>query len=123
MAARGWAAASLKLTIDPEPYLSLPPRYRWLGKTELWISEISLGGHGGSELLQVRMHLEDCGQSVELRDAVPEDLAAADTIWVLNSLLGIMPVRSVDEVELPDLAAEEASRLREELFGQKVGRL
>jgi dihydroorotate dehydrogenase/Pyruvate/2-oxoacid:ferredoxin oxidoreductase delta subunit len=25
----GWAAASLKLAFDPEPYISLPPRYRW----------------------------------------------------------------------------------------------
>jgi dihydroorotate dehydrogenase/Pyruvate/2-oxoacid:ferredoxin oxidoreductase delta subunit len=33
----GWAAASLKLTIDPEPYLSLPPRYRWLGKSRMHI--------------------------------------------------------------------------------------
>lgn len=25
----GWAAASLKLAFEPEPYISLPPRYRW----------------------------------------------------------------------------------------------
>lgn len=25
----GWAGASLKLAFDPEPYISLPPRYRW----------------------------------------------------------------------------------------------
>lgn len=28
----GWAGASLKLAFDPEPYISLPPRYRWFGK-------------------------------------------------------------------------------------------
>ena len=28
----GWAGASLKLAIDPFPYLNLPPRYRWLKK-------------------------------------------------------------------------------------------
>jgi dihydroorotate dehydrogenase/Pyruvate/2-oxoacid:ferredoxin oxidoreductase delta subunit len=33
----GWAAACLKLTIDPVPYLSLPPRYRWLRKSGLHI--------------------------------------------------------------------------------------
>ena len=27
-----WAGVSLKLIIDPEPYISLPPRYRWLKK-------------------------------------------------------------------------------------------
>ncbi len=32
-----WAAASLKLTIDPVPYISLPPRYRWLKKQKLHI--------------------------------------------------------------------------------------
>jgi dihydroorotate dehydrogenase/ferredoxin len=31
----GWAAASLKLAIDPEPYINLPPRYRWLKKSRL----------------------------------------------------------------------------------------
>lgn len=25
----GWAGASLKLAFEPEPYISLPPRYRW----------------------------------------------------------------------------------------------
>ncbi len=28
----GWAGVSMKLVIDPEPYISLPPRYRWLKK-------------------------------------------------------------------------------------------
>ena len=28
----GWAGASIKLAVDPVPYLSLPPRYRWLPK-------------------------------------------------------------------------------------------
>ncbi len=33
----GWAAVCPKLTIDPAPYLSLPPRYRWLKKNRLHI--------------------------------------------------------------------------------------
>ena len=28
----GWAAASIKLAMDPPPYVNLPPRYRWLRK-------------------------------------------------------------------------------------------
>ncbi|MFA6508486.1 MAG: 4Fe-4S binding protein [Treponemataceae bacterium] len=35
--AAGWAGASLKLAIDPTPYLSLPPRYRWLKKEKIHI--------------------------------------------------------------------------------------
>lgn len=30
----GWAGASLKLAFDPEPYISLPPRYRWFNKEQ-----------------------------------------------------------------------------------------
>ena len=33
----GWAGASIKLAIDPFPYLDLPPRYRWLTKERLHI--------------------------------------------------------------------------------------
>ncbi len=33
----GWAGASLKLAIDPVPYLSFPPRYRWLKKEKIHI--------------------------------------------------------------------------------------
>jgi hypothetical protein len=33
----GWAAVCPKLTIDPAPYLTLPPRYRWLRKNKLHI--------------------------------------------------------------------------------------
>ena len=27
---QGWGAVSLKLTIDPEPYINRKPRYRWI---------------------------------------------------------------------------------------------
>lgn len=30
----GWAGASLKLAFEPEPYISLPPRYRWFKEQE-----------------------------------------------------------------------------------------
>ena len=33
----GWAGASIKLAIDPVPYLSLPPRYRWYKKEKIHI--------------------------------------------------------------------------------------
>ena len=33
----GWAGASIKLAIDPFPYLDLPPRYRWLVRERLHI--------------------------------------------------------------------------------------
>jgi dihydroorotate dehydrogenase/ferredoxin len=33
----GWAGASIKLAIDPFPYLNFPPRYRWLKKEKIHI--------------------------------------------------------------------------------------
>ena len=33
----GWAAVSIKLAIDPLPYINLPPRYRWLKKQKMHI--------------------------------------------------------------------------------------
>ena len=33
----GWAAASLKLAIDPFPYINQPPRYRWLKRKKLHV--------------------------------------------------------------------------------------
>ena len=33
----GWAGASIKLTMDPAPYVNLPPRYRWLPRDGLHI--------------------------------------------------------------------------------------
>ena len=33
----GWAAISLKLAIDPSPYINWPPRYRWMRRQKMHI--------------------------------------------------------------------------------------
>ncbi|RKX79823.1 MAG: hypothetical protein DRP87_01690 [Spirochaetes bacterium] len=33
----GWGGASIKLAIDPAPYINLPPRYRWLRRQKIHI--------------------------------------------------------------------------------------
>jgi dihydroorotate dehydrogenase/Pyruvate/2-oxoacid:ferredoxin oxidoreductase delta subunit len=50
----GWGAASLKLSIDPEPYLSLPPRYRWLSgqKMHIFTAERRLKTEAGLRLVE-----------------------------------------------------------------------
>ncbi len=70
----------------------------------------------GVTLAQTERLFRQQGRFVEKRQAGPEALLQAQTIWVLNSLLGIMPVRSVDAYEMPALAAEDASMLRARLF-------
>jgi branched-chain amino acid aminotransferase/para-aminobenzoate synthetase component 1 len=72
----------------------------------------------GITLDQIRRLLRERGQAVDSRTAVPEDLAGAQTVWVLNSLMGIMPVRSVDDHEFPIPAAGEAEVLRTQLFSR-----
>jgi dihydroorotate dehydrogenase len=50
----GWAAASLKLTMDPQPYISLPPRYRWVreSKLHLFTAEKRLSADEGLRLME-----------------------------------------------------------------------
>jgi dihydroorotate dehydrogenase/Pyruvate/2-oxoacid:ferredoxin oxidoreductase delta subunit len=49
-----WAAASLKLSIRPAPYINLPPRYRWFGKQKYHIfsAETRLTGDQGLRLVE-----------------------------------------------------------------------
>jgi branched-chain amino acid aminotransferase/para-aminobenzoate synthetase component 1 len=72
----------------------------------------------GITLEQARRLLGEHGQAVESRTAVPEDLDGTQTVWVVNSLMGIMPVRSVDDHDLPVPAAGEAEILRAQLFSR-----
>jgi dihydroorotate dehydrogenase len=50
----GWAAASLKLTMDPQPYISLPPRYRWMRESRLHVftAEKRLTAEEGLRLME-----------------------------------------------------------------------
>ncbi len=56
------------------------------------------------------------GIEVERRAALPEDLLAAQTVWVLNSLIGIMPAAKIEGRPLSNPAPAEAARLRALLF-------
>jgi branched-chain amino acid aminotransferase len=73
----------------------------------------------GTTLRQVARMLRDRGQVVPARAAGKEDLASAQTIWVLNSLLGIMPVTHLEDRPMPQVAAAEAAELREVLFARE----
>jgi dihydroorotate dehydrogenase/NAD-dependent dihydropyrimidine dehydrogenase PreA subunit len=50
----GWAGASIKLTFDPEPYVSLEPRYGWWKKEEFlaFSAETRLTYEQGMELIE-----------------------------------------------------------------------
>ena len=46
----GWAAASMKLAIEPEPYISLPPRYRWFAEKKMHAFTAEKRFHTGESL-------------------------------------------------------------------------
>jgi branched-subunit amino acid aminotransferase/4-amino-4-deoxychorismate lyase len=83
------------------------------GKWWTPVSPYQLPGISIAQLIRI---LEDAGDNVERRPATIEDVFSANTIWVLNSLVGIMPVSRVGGRRVPDIAAQEASRFRSELF-------
>jgi branched-subunit amino acid aminotransferase/4-amino-4-deoxychorismate lyase len=60
--------------------------------------------------------LERRGLSVVSRRTTLEELTHARAVWVLNSLIGVMPVRSIDDAALPEAQSELAETLRAELF-------
>ncbi|HBN09429.1 MAG TPA: hypothetical protein DD435_12535 [Cyanobacteria bacterium UBA8530] len=59
--------------------------------------------------------LEKRGVVVQKKSISVEDFVAAETVWLLNSLLGIMPVCRVEDIFLEGRTAEAAS-LREEFL-------
>ena len=56
------------------------------------------------------------GGKVHKQPLTMDDLLSAETVWVLNSLMGVMPVNSIEDHSLPALNSEEAVRVREVLF-------
>jgi branched-chain amino acid aminotransferase/para-aminobenzoate synthetase component 1 len=73
----------------------------------------------GTTIRRVSEILRETGSAVERRPAGTEDLLSAQTVWILNSLMGVMPVSRIDARLVPDPAAEGAARVRELLVGGK----
>ncbi|MGA2400220.1 MAG: aminotransferase class IV [Syntrophobacteraceae bacterium] len=62
--------------------------------------------------------MENASARVEPRPARLDDFHAADTVWALNSLIGIMPVAQIDDQHVANPAPAEAGRLRDRLFAR-----
>jgi branched-subunit amino acid aminotransferase/4-amino-4-deoxychorismate lyase len=65
--------------------------------------------------------MENAGIKVIARRAAPEDFCAAQTVWVLNSMIGILPVAQIDANPVPNPASEEAACWRRRLAGPEEG--
>lgn len=70
----------------------------------------------GTALRTLCSMMEKTGITVCARAACPKDLYAAQTVWVLNSMIGIVPVVQIDGKPVPKPCAREAAYWRERLF-------
>ncbi len=70
----------------------------------------------GITLQAVRNVMGQMGWEIESREASPADLSKAETIFVLNSLMLVMPVRSLEGAPLRRPAPDQADLLRQRLL-------
>jgi branched-subunit amino acid aminotransferase/4-amino-4-deoxychorismate lyase len=85
-----------------------------------WWAPVSQYQLPGVTLRQIVYQIYDSGMDVKFRPASPAELASAQTVWILNSLVGVMPVSYLDGYPLEDPAAEEAAAFREVYFRQDL---
>ena len=61
-------------------------------------------------------YLNERGAEVREEMITLKELLQAETVWVTNSLIGVMPIREIDGQHLPSLAQDEAEAVRNWLF-------
>ncbi len=84
---------------------------------EWWIpsAEYQLQGLARSHVISI---LKEQGHNVEQRDATIAAMLSAETIWVLNSMIGIIPITEVSGYPVKEPMFEEAAKLRSLLFSR-----
>lgn len=81
-----------------------------------WWTPASSYSLSGITLHQVSRLMQEAGKPVEFRQAGLKDILSAETLWILNSLMLVMPVSRVEGRPVPDCRSDEASRLRKKLM-------
>ncbi len=110
------AGADEALILDPEGLVAEASLGSLLCRQDgRWWTPQSPNQLPGITLGRMRRLLASEGQEVTERPARLPDLRDCPTVWVLNSLMGIMPVSHIDQQGLsaprPDLAASYRQRL------------
>lgn len=105
------------LVLDPNGYITETASGSIIAKSKAkWWVPKSAYQLQGITIQKVVGLLREAGEVVEEKKATAEDLFFAETVWVLNSMMGIMPICELDGQRIPCLAAGEAVRLRRTLF-------
>lgn len=106
------AGADEAVILDPEGRVAETSAGSLLARTGgRWWTPSSPFQLPGITVRKISALLAATGHQVESRPALPEDLLSAETLWVLNSLMIVMPVRSMGERRFPDPAHAEAKEL------------
>ena len=84
--------------------------------SETWIVPASPFRLPGVTVSIVKRLMQQSGMTVVTEPVPVGDLKIMKTVWMLNSMLGIMPVSLIDDVPMPNLQSDLAGNLRNALF-------
>jgi branched-chain amino acid aminotransferase/para-aminobenzoate synthetase component 1 len=111
------AGADEALLVDTEGFVIETAAGSVLALTrDGWVRPAHDGQLTGITVETVTRMLENRGHRVVPRRMPLAELKACRAAWVLNSLIGIMPVRCIDDIPLPETAVDMSDELRRELF-------
>ncbi|NLJ27188.1 MAG: hypothetical protein GX433_04145 [Deltaproteobacteria bacterium] len=111
------AGADEALLLDPYGNVTETSAGSLLLRTEdTWWTPANPHQLPGITLHRAIRFMENLGRKVEYKTAGIEKLTEAKTIWILNSLMLVMPVYALGNCPVEDLAANDASRLRNALI-------
>ena len=111
------AGAEEALLVDPEGMAVETAAGSLLALTQDgWVRPTHPGQLAGITAGAVAGLLQGRGHAVEARPVQLRELTGAKAVWVLNSLMGVMPVRAVGPVGLPETQADLALEIRTALF-------
>jgi branched-subunit amino acid aminotransferase/4-amino-4-deoxychorismate lyase len=83
---------------------------------EEWITPEAQGVLPGITLKMLRSLWENQGRTIKERRITLDEMSGADRVWILNSLIGIMPVKNIDQYVFSRDSQSLAERSRHELW-------
>lgn len=82
-----------------------------------WVEPLTEWKLPGVTIRQVARILSTMGHEVTSQPVGVSDLYECETIWLMNSMVGIMPVCTIDQQRVPDLKKDLAASIRKTMFG------
>lgn len=111
------AGANEALIFDPHHRVTETSAGSVLARTNgRWWTPASPFQLPGTTIREVSKILLKDGRPTDSRPANLNDLLSAETVWILNSMMIIMPVSQIGNHPVPDPSAEEAAHLRLEFI-------